>query len=220
MGAGGLAALAPAPLWLRLAGLGVALVAAWFTAASLGAFHWMFDRSDLLTGRWLPGPPPARWVQLSVALEQTTLPLESVFPDAEGRSFDLFDPEVTSEPAVGRARAARGSALLRVAPDDVPVEDAWAELVVVPLAAHEVRDPAVRRAFFAELERILAPGGRLVLAEHPRNLASLLAFGPGVLHFLPRSEWVRRAADAGLEVVERRAKTPFVDLWTLQKGGG
>jgi hypothetical protein len=98
------------PLFLRwLAGLG-AVVALWFTFASFWAFHSMFDRSELLGGEWLKEEvprAPGRWVQINAGLAETTLPLDRVFPGAEGKMLDLYDPAVMTEPAVSRARQRR-----------------------------------------------------------------------------------------------------------------
>src|SRR5690348_5577314 len=65
------------PSALRWAGAIAAGAAAWYAAASFLAFHWMFDRSELLSGSWLRqelAQMPARWVQINVGLEETTLP--------------------------------------------------------------------------------------------------------------------------------------------------
>jgi hypothetical protein len=40
-------------------------VVLWFSVASFLAFHWMFDRSGLLAGRWVAEeavPPPSRYL--------------------------------------------------------------------------------------------------------------------------------------------------------------
>src|SRR3954464_7537914 len=57
------------PPVVRWLGAGGAVVAAWFACASFGAFHWMFDRSELLGGTWLKEvlpEAPRRWVQINV----------------------------------------------------------------------------------------------------------------------------------------------------------
>src|SRR5690606_3910952 len=98
----------------------------------------------------------------------------------------------------------------------IAVDDAWADLVVVTLAAHEVRDPAAREQLFRELRRISAPTGRIILVEHLRNPAALLAFGPGFFHFLPRSEWISLCDRTGLQIESERDITPFVHVFRLK----
>src|SRR5438132_14089746 len=170
--------LPASPLFLRwIAVLGV-VVALWFSLASVYAFHWMFDRSELLLGEWLKEEIPSmpgRWVQINAGLEETTLPMHQVFPGAEGKMLDLYDPAVMTEPAVTRARqrkvvtpSVQGSTGLRhsfgsvsTQPESLPVEDSSADLVVVTLAAHEIRDRQKRQRFFEELRRVVSPGGKL-----------------------------------------------------------
>src|SRR5947207_3595667 len=130
-----LACLPGVPLPLRWLGGAGAVIAGWFACASFWAFHAMFDRSELLRGQWLKEElphEPGRWVQVNAGLEETTLPMAEVFPEAEGKTLDLYDPAVMTEPAVTRARQQRADGgAVAVRPESLPVEDAWAELVVV-----------------------------------------------------------------------------------------
>jgi SAM-dependent methyltransferase len=213
LGLGGLlVASARTPPWLRLPALAGMALAAWFAAASFLAFHWIFDRSELTRWDWLRGlgPPPARWVHLSAGLDETQAPLAKIFPGSEGRDVDVFDPASMTAPALARAREKRGREDRGARPGALPIETAWADAVYVVLAAHEVRDAREREKLFGELRRILAAEGRLVLIEHPRNLAGALAFGPGVLHFLPMSEWARLAALSSFALEHERDMSPFV----------
>jgi SAM-dependent methyltransferase len=204
--------------WLGGAG---AAIAAWFAGASFWAFHSMFDRSELLEGQWLTRElpdAPSRWVQINVGLEETTLPLHRVFPGAEGKMLDLYDPAVMTEPAVTRARQqTAGVASTTVQPDSLPVEDGWADVAVVMLAAHEIRDDRKRERFFAELCRVVSPDGRVVVVEHLRDLAAALAFGPGIFHFFPRGEWLRLGRGVGLKVERERRITPFVRVFVYRR---
>jgi hypothetical protein len=213
--------LPASPLFLRWIAAVAAVTAGWFAIASFCAFHWMFDRSELLPGQWLKEEAPrapGRWVQINAGLEETTLPLDQVFPGAEGKMLDLYDPAVMTEPAVTRARQgkARGAGSVTTRPDSLPVMDGWADVVVVTLAAHEIRDRQKRQRFFQELRRVVSPQGNLILVEHLRDLAAALAFGPGILHFFPRQEWLRLGSVAGLKMERERRITPFVRVFVYQ----
>jgi SAM-dependent methyltransferase len=131
--------------------------------------------------------------------------------------LDLYNPAVMTEPAVTRARQQKADvAALVVQPESLPVEDGWAELVVVTLAAHEIRDGRKRERFFQELRRIVSQEGRVVVVEHLRDLAAALAFGPGIFHFFPRGEWLRLGSRASLEVERERRITPFVRVFVYR----
>ena len=208
------------PFAVRMAGIIITVIAAWYAFASFFAFYLMFDRSNLLSGEWLSALPPIsphRWAQISIFLEETTLPLGKLFPNAVGRSLDLFDSKITTEPAITRARASSvESGATAVSADALPVADDWADLTVVMLAAHEIRDPFLREKLFGELHRITSSGGTVILIEHLRNLAAFAAFGPlGFFHFYPRKEWIRLAKLANLKIQHELSMTPFVHVFAF-----
>jgi hypothetical protein len=204
------------PAALRLLAALACVVIVWFAVASFFAFHWMFDRSELLQGTWLRSvvtETPRRWVEISTALEETTIPLALLFPGSEGESIDVYDPSTMNEPALTRARAGRTAGPQR---QIAAIADRSADLVLVMLAAHEIRDGVARGSLFQQLARIVAPSGCVVLVEHLRDAAAFAAFGPGALHFYPRGEWLQRAGSAGFNLVNERAITPFVRVFVLQ----
>jgi SAM-dependent methyltransferase len=224
IGIGAVVACLPFVPWpVRWVGGGAAVVAAWYACASFGAFHWMFDRSELLSGMWLREEvtqTPRRWVQINAGLEETTLPVSDVFPEAEGTTLDLFDPATMTEPAVTRARQQRADkAAIFAQPESLPVEDGWTDLIVVTLAAHEIRSGPRRERLFQELRRIVSPAGTVIVVEHLRDLADALAFGPGIMHFFPRAEWLRLGRLAGLKIERERPITPFVRVFVYRPDG-
>ena len=202
---------------MRFAAAFGAFIAAWLASASFLAAHWVFDRSELTRWHWLArecDPAPAKWVHINAGLEETHAPLDEIFPASEGKVLDIYDPQSMSEPAIARARNQKPVAPgITTRSDALPVDTGWAESVFLLMTAHEIRDPGERDSFFRELARILAPGGRVILVEHLRDGANAAAFGPGVFHFLPRSEWLRLAQVAGLEVEREMQFTPFVRVF-------
>jgi hypothetical protein len=207
------------PFPVRLLALTAACVASWYAVASFFAFYLMFDRPKFLGGEWLTRcvtSPPQTCVQISVCVEETTLPLQQVFPESKYTQFDLFDSEVMTEPAINRAKhEALTSANAIAKADLIPLDAGLSEFTLVTLAAHEIRNPRLRHNFFAELRRITASNGCVVIAEHLRNLPAALAFGPGLFHFYPRSEWITLATASGLRVHSEFDINPFIHVFVL-----
>ena len=202
-----------------LCALGMA-VALWYTAASFLAFHWMFDRSPLLSGSWLPATlpsPPRSWIQVNAGLEETTVDVGSVFPEAAGRQFDIFDAAAMTEPAVARAKLQQGSTASGATAACLPLETDSTDLVLVTLAAHELRDANTRTRFFLELKRVTSACGKVIVVEHLRNTAAALAFGPGMFHFYGRRHWLNLATETGLHLNCERALNPFVHVFVFSK---
>jgi SAM-dependent methyltransferase len=203
---------------------GVAAGVLW-SVSSLLVSHWIYDLSPLSRWDWLARllpAPPQRWASLHAGLDETFGALKRVFPTAspeDGQILDFFDAVEMTEPSIVRARHL---SLDRTAtPADfraLPLANGSQDAIFLIFAAHELRRPESRERFFLEIARALAPGSRAVLVEHVRDKWNFLAFGPGFLHFLPRREWLRLAAVAGLIVREDFRITPFVAVLVLEKG--
>lgn len=209
------------PLPVRLAAAGGAAIAGWFAGASFLAFHWMFDRSELMRWHWLRrelGLAPSRWVQINAGLEETNAELDEVFPGTEGIVLDIYDPASMTEPAITRARQKKtGIPSVSAPPSNLPVETGWADGVIVVLAAHEIRNRQEREKFFQELARIVSTTGRVAVIEHLRDFAACMAFGPGVFHFYPRREWLSLGKLASLELDHECRITPFIRVFIYRK---
>jgi SAM-dependent methyltransferase len=209
----------PRPLAvLALAGVAAGLL---WSASSLLVSHWVYDRSPLSQWDWLTRLLPAtprHWASLHAGLDETFGALARIFPAEGGTVLDFYDPEEMTEPSIARAR--RLSLDRTATPADfrsLPLADASQDAIFLIFAAHELRRPESRQRFFQEIARALSPGGRTILVEHLRNTPNFLAFGPGFLHFLPRSEWLRLAASTDLAVREDFHITPFVAVLVLEK---
>lgn len=209
----------PRPL-AALALAGVVAVLLW-SISSLAVSHWVYDRSKLGRWDWLAGlfqKQPRRWTSIHAGLDETFGALGRVFPEGNGTVLDIYDAAEMTEPSIVRARklsldASATPANFRA----LPLESASQNAVFLIFAAHELRRPESRLRFFQEVARVLAPGGRAVLVEHLRDGQNFLAFGPGFMHFLPRHEWLRLAASAGLAVRQDFRITPFVAIFELEK---
>jgi SAM-dependent methyltransferase len=215
-------AAVPVPDLLRYPvrfGAGLALV---WIATSLIATWWAYDYKPLYGWHWLtrllPGPP-ARYAVVSTGLDEISPTLKQLYPAAEAVLLDLYDPRLTREGSIRRARAivpppARAQP---ARPDALPVPDGWLDAVFVVFAAHELRTHSQRRALFTEIARTLRPDGSLLLVEHCRDAPNIAAYGPGAWHFYRREEWRRLGREAGLLPAGETTMTPLVRALAYQR---
>jgi SAM-dependent methyltransferase len=220
-------AIAP-PLILRWPLPGVARVllfavtglAGFWVAASLVASWIVYDRSPLMRWDWLPralGFQPDAWINIHSGLDESTAKVRALL-GASGRVFDMFDPGEMTEPSILRVqRSTRAVEGEHVDFHHLPVPSGTIEAALLLLSAHELRTDQARIALFTELRRVLGPGGRVVVAEHLRDAANFLAFGPGFLHFHSRRTWTRCFARTRFDIHTEFPITPFVRVFVLRR---
>lgn len=225
--AGG-AALGLMSLWLAgpagtrpYAGLLLVLVLA-PVLVSLLVTAYLYDFSGLYQFAWLPAAdqPPATILTVSAGFDEASTPLAHRYPLARLLAIDFYDAARHTEVSIQRARRAYlpfpGTRMVDTrAP--LPLPSGSIDLAVAFLAAHEIRDDAERTSFFAELSRVLAPNGVLVVVEHLRNPANFFAYTLGFLHFHSRRTWLHTFRAAGLWVGGEKRHTPFITLFYLMR---
>ena len=193
----------------------------YFIFVSLGVSHLIYDRSDLYRWRWLQRAlqdmTPERFVVCHAGFDEVSEALQHELVPAERVTLDHFDPARMTEPSIHKARRLfpPTADTIVAAFDRWPLEDARADLVFGLLAIHEFRSVEERSRWFAEARRCLKPGGRIILAEHLRDAANFLAFGPGFLHFHSGANWKRCWEDAGLHAVDEFRITPWIGIFVI-----
>jgi SAM-dependent methyltransferase len=188
---------------------------------SLVVSRYVYDHSELISGRWLTGlldRDGRTWATIHAGLD-AEVRLDGVMPGQCLGRLDIFDRAVMTSPSIARAR--RITATIEHAtpcsPKSLALADASCDSIVVAFTAHEIRDPEHRKAFFQELHRALRPGGRAVLVEHLRDWPNFMAFGPGFLHFVARREWLSLAAAAELSAARELRITPWIMALALER---
>jgi hypothetical protein len=224
--------VAPATTLLSTGGLVASLLALALTSGSLVASYLTYDRSGFYAWRWFDRfVPGARNGAEAVAagqhartpviahvhtgLDESTAVLRARHPHARVVVFDASDTQAQTEPSIARARALvpLHDGTVAVGLGALPEDDI--DVIVLPMAAHEVRDDETRARWFATLAGSLRDGGHIVVVEHLRDLGNALAFHVGVLHFLSRRSWHDTFARAGLVLVEETRVTPLLALFVL-----
>jgi SAM-dependent methyltransferase len=210
------------PVVERIVVVGFAVPLLFWLCSSLLVSHYVYDCSPLYdlnwVGRELP-KAPQRWINVHAGVDETSQLLAQLFPTAVGEILDVHDPEEMTEASIRRARRTHRS-LMRSKPADwraLPIADGTIDTAFLFFVAHEFRRDEARTQLFRELARVLRSDGELRVVEHLRDCANFLAFGPGFLHFFSRSEWLRTAAAAGLQVRTEKSITPFVRVFTLRR---
>jgi len=219
----GTAILSFAPLasWVRWMLFVIVLLGASWALMTILVAHLVYDRSDAFGFRWLSSylQSAQTWANVHAGFDQTSNMLREVLPNSAGIPVDIYDPAVTTESSIRRARAATqapsGTRTGRY--DQLPLADQSLDMVLFLFAAHELRTSAQREALFNEATRALKPGGVIVLAEHMRGFMTALAFGPGVFHFHSEKQWLRAGASSQLTLDQRIHLTPFAGALIWRK---
>ncbi|MCH7226462.1 methyltransferase [Haloferula sp. A504] len=209
----------PFPGLFRMAGTLAAAGALWFLLGSLGATHWVYDRSDLYRWNWLRSLCPSGPFRLLVChtgFDEVSAGLRATFPEARIEVLDHFDAGTMTEASIRRARALHPPPPATLAAPFDRWPDIKADLILAPLAVHELRSVGERAAWFAEARRSLEPGGTIVVVEHLRDLPNFLAFGPGFVHFHTAAAWRRSWQQAGLGLERSFSLTPFLRVFVLK----
>lgn len=214
---GMLAALTPQPLPLRIALAVGGLIAIILTTTAITSPWWVFERSSARRWDWVvrQAGEPRRWLNLTTGFDDSTSTLRRSL-SGQGRSIDVVDPALALDHPLRRARRRfppPGSPVDPVMLDGA-VEPRSVDVVFLLMAAHEAHGPA-RSALLRSAARAIGPGGRLILVEHPRDAANIVAFGPGAWHFSRREAWIETTTEAGLRVVDETKLSPFVRGFVL-----
>lgn len=197
-------------------------VAAYFALASLAVSYFVYDYSPLYKWNWIAAilpRGPRSFANLHAGLDQSSVALQRLFPDAHCRILDVHSAAQMSESSIERARRSSSASPASEPADfaNLPLADRECDTIFLIFAAHELRSPDARLTLFRELYRSLQPSGSVVLVEHLRDWKNFLAYGPGAFHFFSQQEWIKVATQAGFRLSRQRTITPFVACFVLSR---
>ncbi|MFC3197697.1 class I SAM-dependent methyltransferase [Parapedobacter deserti] len=192
---------------------------------SLMVSFYIYDLSGLYRMRWLDcisipeGQPHI--LNIHSGFDETSGILKQKYGESAVTICDFYNSETHTEVSIKRARKAYppDRKTIPAATDNLPFSDGAFDLVVVMLAAHEIRDRGERIRFFREINRIISTTGNVAVTEHLRDLNNFLAFSIGFFHFYPRTSWLQTFRAAGLNVKQEIRSTPFIRTFILEKHG-
>jgi SAM-dependent methyltransferase len=211
---------AAAVLFGRLDGIGAMLAAAafvgalYFSIASLLASWIVYDYSPIYEWTWLRDHlGGARTiVNVHAGFDETTEGVRAAL------RTNVHPFAFTDYAEASIARAQNHTKATKFRSGSLPLRAASCDAILFLFAAHEVRNAEHRDRCFADVAATLRKDGRAIVVEHLRDARTFAVFGPGAMHFYPRSEWLRVAKSAGLEVVHESDMTPFVHVFVFSPG--
>jgi hypothetical protein len=194
------------------------------TLVSLIVSWYVYDHSNLYALDWLGDLPvngTDRVININTGFDETTCLLSEKFSGIDITVLDFYDPQKHTAPSIKRARAAYPPlpGTRKVSTGAIALDDGSADKIFAIMSAHEIRDPHEREIFFKELDRLLASNGQIIVVEHLRDTANMLAYNVGAFHFHTRAKWLK-AFKAGQLKIDREIKiTPFITAFFLIKDG-
>lgn len=189
-------------------------------ASSLIATYRAYDGSGFYRLEWLDGklPPCGVGANIHAGFDETTGLLWRRCPGVDWTAFDFYDPARHTEVSIRRARSVHPPAADTVAhsTSSFPADDASIDVILLTLAAHEIRDHKERITYFKDLRRVLKPDGVIIVTEHLRDPPNWMAYHIGALHFHSSAVWLHTFREAGLALVATERTAPLITTFTLR----
>ena len=98
----------------------------------------------------------------------------------------------------------------------LPLPDASCDAVCFGFGTHEIPTGGAREKLFSEANRILKPGGRILLFEHGWDAHNYAIFGPVIHHVTRRQDWDKFLRDRFDDVKYARS-AQAVDLFAARR---
>ena len=171
---------------------GLAMGISAFTLLTLFVSFYIYDLSELNTYTWLNKielSKTGNFANIHSGFDETSASLKKRFPSASWKLCDFYNPLYNTEGSIKRARKKYPCPPETIVIDhkDWKLEPDSYSAIFCLFAVHEIRSLEEKQRFFAQAAIHLKSGGKLVMAEHQRDLANFLVFGHGAFHFFCRA---------------------------------
>jgi len=191
---------------------------------SLVTSFYIYDCSSLYTLNWLNKvsiKSNGKLVNIHSGFDETSILIQKKIKEALLTVFDFYDPQKHTEISIKIARKAYPPfpGTQSISSTNLPLKNQSADAIFLLLAAHEIRNSNERKQFFKELNRVLAPNGKIIVTEHVRDGFNLLAYNLGAFHFHTRASWLSAFKKGGFAVADEIKTTPFITTFILHKNG-
>lgn len=195
----------------------------WNLCVSLLVSAYVYDLSGFYALSWLQpfvSEDRRRVANIHAGFDETSEIISVMLPGALLSVYDFYDAARHTEMSIRRARAAYDSypGTRQIDTRNPLLTEAPYDIVLLTLAAHEIRSEKEAASFFHSLRAQLAPGGRIIVVEHLRDTANFMAYTVGFFHFFSMRRWLRVFNAAGLVVETKEKINPFITLFCLSDG--
>ena len=189
---------------------------------SLASSWWIYDLSPLYSFSWLDSLLPSvsgPALSIHAGFDETSALLQARYPHLALEVMDFYDPLRHTERSIRRARRVQlpYPGTQRVTPSTLVLQPERYVSIFLILAVHEIRDAQERAVFLRALRGGLAPGGRLIVVEHSRDVANFMAYTIGFFHFLSVRSLLSAFSQGGFLLSSQRRITPFVRVISLER---
>ncbi len=201
--------------------LWLALLICLSTIISLVMTLYVYDLSGLYKLNWLKiRETDHKVLSISAGFDEVSTLINAIYNIDDYRAVDFYDPDLHTEISIERARRAYPPypGTIKISTDQLPFEDESMNLILLILAAHEIRKADELHSFFLELKRVLKNDGRIILVEHFRDLPNFLSYNLGAFHFQARSTWLKAIENSSLKLEKEYKLNPLMTKMTIVHG--
>jgi len=216
--------------WFSLIPLGVALllVQGYFLFAWLWAAHQLYDNDGIVSHQVLFDMGAIQdsetFVFIDLGRRRPAMELSRRLTTGQVIVVDVYNPQWTTSRALARRRAQRPSP-----PHDprlswrdgdvnlIPLPDKSVPAVILSQVLSEFWQHGDRLMLLREVHRILAPDGRLLVAERVRTQTNWLVMGPAGLGLHAATYWHHLLGQAGFRLQKEQALLGLITCFRADK---